>query len=161
MNQVISILIVSLLSNTSSAAILEFSPLIRDENLSDEAIELLHCLSDRSKSNWEITEKIKGTHYLILKESNLSLEGEYKNESMVKQLHLKTGEAATICQSIYPSEIPNVGHFSLPASGNRESIATTKSNFPWAIAGVGLALIGGFFLWKKSSTPDHQSIHLN
>lgn len=140
--------------------VIHFSANIQNEDLAEEGIELLECLSTKAELPWELQNGIRGTHWLYLEQLKGSSEvkGQAKIREKQHSFSLRPGGAREICQAILPSppvltpEIPPVLEVtSEPKSGN------TKY---WVIGGLIAAAITGFVIWRRSSQPMHRSIEM-
>lgn len=149
---------------TAQAETLQFAATVQNEDLAEEAITLLHCLSERSGASWEFTGVAGGNHWLKLEESGKELKGMYHRDANETPIVLKTGEAESVCQKFYaeakaeivPEKFPP--RLDLPAfPANIDS--PKKEYWPWALA-FGAATVAGFFIWK-SSRPEHRALQMN
>lgn len=159
------VLILAQLPLTSLAETIQFSANVPDEDLAEEAVHLLHCLSERSGAGWEFTAEITNQHWLRVNENGKAANVIYHSPDAETQFELRSGEAEMRCERIYPSkkaaiaepaskETPMLGNLSVPSTNNRKTIYWT-----WAAAFAGASL-AGYFIWK-SRQPAHRSLLMN
>jgi hypothetical protein len=140
-----------------TAEILRFHPNIQNEALAEEAIELLHCLSEKSGSSWEFNGNAGGTHRLELREESHQLRGKYHKEGESHSVELLQGSASSVCAKIYPALVPSAD-LEEPLLPDHEP--ETRAKFPWKFAGAAAAVLGAFLLWKASRGPEHRSFRM-
>lgn len=151
-------LLLSLSSQPSNAQQpLSFAAQIEDEQLAEEAILLLHCLSHRSGRPWEFTGDARGEAWLKVQERNRKLEGVYRSNGKEQGFELAAGESDAVCDKLEQSTMkPEI----LPADPvlPREPIALSSGiSGTWLWAGAGLAVAAGFLYWK-SKQPAYKTI---
>ncbi|MGE3262782.1 MAG: hypothetical protein AB7K68_13460 [Bacteriovoracia bacterium] len=151
-------------SLAAKADTIQFAAAVQNEELAEEAITLLHCLSERSGVSWEFTGIAEGSHWLKLEESGKELRGMYHRGASETPIVLKIGEAESVCQKFYAETKAEIAperfspQLDLPAlPANIES--PKKEYWPWVLA-FGAATVAGFFIWK-SSQPDHRALQMN
>lgn len=136
---------------------LQFEARIQKESLAEEAIDLLHCLSERLEIPWELGEGGRAAYRLKLEEKNGLIEGKWLTPEGEKPVHLGPGEAQTVCANLLPgAQAPSTTIPEL-ASDLNASVSSPKT-WAWAAA-AGAIVLGGFFLWK-SRQPDHRSLRM-
>lgn len=148
------LLILILSTSMAHAESLRFVPNVQNDALAEEAIALLHCLSENSGASWEISDSL-GAHYLQLKEEGGALVGEYRNGERRHPLSFRPGEADEACRSVFPE---SESAESEPEPELPREAPPEKRITPWVWAGLGAALVGGFLLWK--SKPDYRSLRM-
>lgn len=143
---------------------LQFAASIQDENLAEEAIQLLHCLSERSGAGWEFATQVKGKHWLKAEEKGGALRITYSLAGKEQSLALHEGDSEAACDELFPEQesvladlAPAPAEAGLPFSLEAEK--TGKPAWPW-IAAVGAAAVAGFFIWKGRQ-PEHRSLLMN
>jgi hypothetical protein len=130
-----------------------FQARIQNENLAEEAIDFLHCVSEATQLPWELSEA-NSSHQIILKERDGALIGTLKVQNQETPIAIKIGEAKLICEKHFPpkfvsNEPPVI--FDKPI----------KSSKTWITAGILTVAVGlGIFLWKMQR-PDHRGIQMN
>lgn len=156
MKKLVSSLVLMALALPARGETLRFQPHIQRADLAEEAIALLHCLSDRSGTSWEFT-GASGPHSLELHEtSDAGLKGVYRRDGKETALSLRLGEAEKACAEVYPSTAFPVSAPSVPFV--EEEVAEPTA-LPWGWIGVSsLGILGGFLLWKSQRGADHQAI---
>ena len=154
MKRAISLLVlISLSSPYTAGAALEFSPKIENEQLAEESILLLQCLSQKSGEDWQFTESPLGSHWLQVRQREDGIEGTYRQGGKEENFSLKTGEAETVCAKLLPTS-------SNPVPEHAPQLSTVipeprnEKKWIWA-GGIALALLGGILYWK-SQQPDHK-----
>lgn len=154
----ISILLLFSITLYAQAEILRFHPNIQNEALAEEAIELLHCLSEKSGSSWEFNGNAGGTHRLELREESNELRGKYHKEKESYPIALTQGSASDVCAKIYPISAPESPLSEEAMLPDHEP--ETPAKFPWKLAGAASAVLGAFLLWKLSRGPEHRSFRM-
>jgi len=137
---------------------LQFSARIQSEALAEEAIDLLHCLSEELEMPWELGEGNRASHRLHLKEKNGALEGEFVTPAGKTALHFSRGEAHATCAKLNPK--PGIAPEPAIPETNLEALGSqSPKRWPWILAAAA-AVAGGFLLWK-SRQPDHRGFRMN
>jgi hypothetical protein len=141
---------------------LQFAANVQNEDLAEEAVHLLHCLSERSGAPWEFTGEISGDHWLRVNEKEKSVHASYRHEGMQTEFDLPLGGAESACEKIFPDraisekapEPVNLGNLSVPTRSERKTAYRA-----WAAAFAGAGVLG-FLIWK-SRQPDHRALVMN
>ncbi|RZA06796.1 MAG: hypothetical protein EOP11_09425 [Proteobacteria bacterium] len=146
----------------AAPAPLSFSARIQDEALAEEAIDLLHCLSERKGIAWELGPDNAPAPSVRLVEKNGLLEGIYEGERR-QAFSLKKNGWRMACNELSPVADAEIASAS-PASFLTEAPATLpQEKSPakkWLIAGAAvLVMAGGFMAWR-SGRPDHRSLRM-
>lgn len=158
--KLIKILILSLTTQAAFAGTdpLEFRARIKNELLAEEAIDLLHCLSDRLEIPWELGEGGKASHRLSLTEVGGGLEGVLVLPKGETKFSLGQGESQAVCEKILPEENSEEAEMEDEPDFPSASPAGPAKNWVWGVAAAA-ALVGGFLFWK-SRQPDHRSLRM-
>lgn len=145
-NLVIGLVLFSL-SFPARGEALQFQPHIQREDLAEEAIALLHCLSERSGSGWELSGAL-GAHGLELRETpEGTLRGFYRKNRTDKPVELKLGEAEKVCAQEYPAPTLEIAPQVATLDEDVEEEPTRK---PWGWIALSVGIVGGLLLWKAS-----------
>lgn len=145
----------------ASPAPLSFSARIQNEALAEEAIDLLHCLSERKGIPWELGTENSPAPSVRLVEKNGALEGEYRGEEK-KEFRLERNGWRAACDQLAPGAAP-----SAPVASSGPFLPTEEpapapghANKTWLVAGAAVAVLaGGFILWR-ANRPDHRSLRM-
>jgi hypothetical protein len=135
---------------------LVFSARIQEAALAEEAIDLLHCLSDHLNMDWELGEGRQAKWSLNVREGQGKLIGSFHAPDKDTKISLAEGDAGALCDQLAPSAAEKVTEIGSPLPESREP--ETRSTWIWAVGALAVAA-GGFFLWK-AGRPDHQSIRM-
>lgn len=130
---------------------LSFSARIQDATLAEEAIDLMHCIADKSGSPWELGLENAPAPRVVMKEAGGKLEGAFQREEGTPQQNfsLAKNEWRKVCGSLF-SETRPVTLKEFPLELPREPVLTAKKQ-PWGWIAVGAAaLAGGIIAWKTS-----------
>jgi hypothetical protein len=147
------------IQQSAKAESLQFAASINNEELAEEAIDLLRCVSERKNVTWEFSVEITGTHWLKVREENNSIRGIYHAASNEIPFVMKVGGAGGICEKIAGEEIKLAPASEPSAAFPETSFAEKKTYWPWGL-GIGLAVVAGFLIIKNSG-PDHRAVLMN
>ncbi len=139
---------------------IEFSARIKNENLAEEAIDLLHCLSQNLGLSWELTENGSGPYRLRLEEKEGKLSGTYVAPEGEEAVAFGPGEAGKACAEL--TEMPPIKPRALAEQTpllSIEEIKPSPQKWLW-VGAAAAAVVGGFFFWK-SRQPDHRSLKMD
>jgi hypothetical protein len=137
---------------------LQFSARIQNEALAEEAIDLLHCLSEQLEMPWELGEGNRASHRLTLREKNSALEGAFTTPAGETAITLGRGEAHAVCAKLAP-KLSLAPDPDLPEKNWETLDSPMPKRWLWAAAAAA-AVAGGFLFWK-SRQPDHRGFRMN
>jgi hypothetical protein len=158
MRKILAVVLVAALAVPSAAAEpLEFSARIKSETLAEEAIDLLHCLSEALDIPWELGEGGKAPYRLNLREENGSLSGAFISPEGERSFRLSSGEARSACAALAPA--PEEPAWEEERLLSRWEPPEESRRWLWSAVGAA-ALTGAFFLWK-SRQPKHRSFRMD
>lgn len=153
-------LLLLILPLSANAEPLEFSARIKSENLAEEAIDLLHCLSDRLEIPWELGEGGRASIRLKVVEKSQKLEGEFFREGKAEAFTLSAGESARICEQLAPIQKPDP-NFPLGLKEDWQP-EPEPAKWIWAASAVAtVAVLAGGFLFWKSRQSDHRGLKMD
>jgi hypothetical protein len=136
-------------------SVLYFQARIHNEQLAEEAIEFLHCISRKAEIAWELSEA-SAKNTLSLKEDSGKLMGHLRLGERREEVNFALGEGLDRCEQLFPDPAKDQVEASLPL----ESVATPKSAKTWLTVGTIAVAIGlGLFLWQQKG-PDHRALEL-
>ena len=150
-----ALLLFSFSLQQASAATIGFSANIPSEDLAEEAISLLRCLSEQSENPWELSQGGTYEWNLNLKQVSDHVEGSFQQGEKITAIKLQ-GNGKEICRTLFPPKEPApVEQPKLPAFDEPEPRGKSL-----LLGSVALAVIaGGIFLWARSR-PDHRSLKM-
>jgi hypothetical protein len=149
---------------------LTFGADVRNEGLAEDAIELAHCLSERSGHPWEFTGETRGPLWLKVHEENGRLRGVYHKEGKDLAFEARPGSTDETCEKLEPSNRPGPVAASLaPPPEVREATRlgalteepapTAPSTRTWIWAGAAVAIVGGILFWR-SRQPAYRTVDM-
>src|SRR5688500_3871248 len=96
-------LALALVDARADAETLRLAASVDNEELAEETVSLLHCLSERKEVPWEFTGEASGSHWLKVREkANNKLSGTYHSGKEEAAFEMKSGEAEAVCERLAP-----------------------------------------------------------
>jgi hypothetical protein len=170
MNFLKSALCLALCTTTARAeTLLSFTAEITDEALAEDAILLVHCLSDRTAHSWELNSETRGPLWLKMKEVGPAVEGIYHKEGKDLPFTLKPSNSDEICNQLEPASnpTPTLGLLKPdikdpgPRGVTEIDPPSNSTGKPWLwAAAAGAAILAGAFFWRAHQ-PSFSKINMN
>lgn len=168
MNKFFSWLVICalLLPRTSSATeAISFVADVQSEALAEEAILLVHCLSNRSGLSWEWSGEKKGRQWLELHEKEGVAVGSYHRDQSDKTVELKLNQADAVCAALEPAAKESGLASLAPLEKDPAPLALVSDDGQdsghsktWLWVGLGAAAIAGGFFLLRPKAAEHGSL---
>lgn len=146
---------------------LSFAAQVEDEALAEDAILLVHCLSDRSGRPWEFTGEARGPLWLEVHEESRQLKGTYHKDGKDLPFAFRAGGADETCDRLEPAAAKPVAASlapPAPALGSLAEPLAEESEAPprhaWIWAAVGAAAVGGLLYWRARQ-PSFRTVEMH
>lgn len=158
------ILALTLSFPATAAPVIRFAAHVEGEELAEEAILALHCVSSRAGLPWEFSGEAEGSHWLRAVEEKGRVRLTWHQPSGEREAMLVMGGSEEACGKLEPAlaKGDDLAARTGPALEPLGAIAEEYDEKPsrtWVWVAVGAAAVAGFYFWKAKQ-PDHRGVEM-